>query len=147
MAGQQLAAVSEAVTARPAGALAPFVAGYTGYRQTGIGRGTHRGLPSPYLTLIFTWDEPVVVAAHPDPRQPAGSYQALAGGLHQVPALVSYDGSQSGIQVYLSPLGSRALLGLPAGALASLDVPAGDVLGPLAGRVCGRLGDAASWAE
>jgi hypothetical protein len=29
-----------------------------------------RGLPSPYLTLILTLDEPLVVAAHPDPSTP-----------------------------------------------------------------------------
>jgi len=26
----------------------------------------HRGLPSPYLTLIFTLDEPLTIEAHPD---------------------------------------------------------------------------------
>ncbi len=38
---------------------------------------THRGLPSPYLTLILTLDDPVVVRAHPDPREPPGSYASL----------------------------------------------------------------------
>ncbi|MEV4638916.1 hypothetical protein AB0J80_16335 [Actinoplanes sp. NPDC049548] len=43
--------VDEYVQARPAPVLRPYVAWYSGYRQAGIVPGTHRGLPSPYLTL------------------------------------------------------------------------------------------------
>ena len=43
----------------PAEPLRPYVAWYTGYRQRGVPPGRHRGLPSPFLTLIFTLDEPV----------------------------------------------------------------------------------------
>src|ERR1700735_3369325 len=57
---------------RPAEPLRPFVAHYTGYRQRGVPPARHRGLPSPFLTLIFTLDEPVILLAHPDPRQPPG---------------------------------------------------------------------------
>ena len=51
----------------------PLVAWYSGYRQEGVSAARHRGLPSPYLTLIITLDDPLTVAAHPDPRQPAVS--------------------------------------------------------------------------
>jgi len=54
------------------------------------------------------------------------------GGLHTAPALVTHDGRQSGIQLALSPLGARVLLGMPAAELASIDVEAADVLGRLA---------------
>ena len=70
----------------PAEPLRRYVAWYTGYRQRGLPPATHRGLPSPYLTLIFTLDDPLEVAAHPDPRQPPGRYDALIGGLHLTPA-------------------------------------------------------------
>ena len=73
----------------------------------------HRGLPSPYLTLIFTLDEPLTMVAHPDPGQPPGEFGTLLGGLHSTPALIAHDGAQSGIQVALRPLGARTLLGLP----------------------------------
>ena len=108
----------------PAEPLRPFVAHYTGYRQRGVPRARHRGLPSPFLTLIFTLDEPLVLLAHPDPRQRPGAYGTLLGGLHSAPALITHDGAQSGIQLALRPLGARALLSLPAGELADLDVPA-----------------------
>ncbi len=63
--------VWESVRYRPPPALRPFAGWYSGYRQAGLAPGRHRGLPSPYLTLIVTLDEPLAVAAHPDPRQPA----------------------------------------------------------------------------
>ena len=121
----------------PAEPLRPYVAWYTGYRQRGLPPATHRGLPSPYLTLIFTLDEPLTIVAHPDPGQPPGEYGTLLGGLHSVPALITHAGAQSGIQVALRPLGARALLGLPAGELAELDLPAEAVLG----GVCAELRD------
>ncbi|HJZ28258.1 MAG TPA: AraC family transcriptional regulator, partial [Streptosporangiaceae bacterium] len=77
------------------------MAHYTGYRQRGVPPALHRGLPSPFLTLIFTLDEPLVLLAHPDPRQPPGDFGALLGGLHSAPALITHDGAQSGIQVAL----------------------------------------------
>src|SRR5215472_16587692 len=123
------AVVDEHARYVPPRPLRRFVAGYTGYRQRGMPPGRHRGLPSPYLTLIFTLDEPLTIAAHPDPGQPPGEFGALLGGLHSAPALITHDGAQSGIQVALRPLGARALLGLPAGELADLDVPAEAVLG------------------
>jgi AraC-like DNA-binding protein len=58
-----------------------------------------------------------------------GSYDALLGGLHTRPALISHPGRQAGIQLSPSPFGARTLLGVPAGELASLDCPVGDVLG------------------
>jgi AraC-like DNA-binding protein len=137
--------VDESVRGVPAPALRPFIAWYSGYRQVGVPPGRHRGLPSPYLTVIFTLDDPLVLAWHPDPRQPPGSYRTLVGGLHTAPALVTHQGRQSGIQVHLSPLGARSLLGMPAGELASLDVDGPAVLGALADQITERLREAPDW--
>ncbi len=139
--------VDESVVRLPAPSLRPFISHYSGYRQAGIEPAQHRGLPSPYLTLIFTLDEPLTVAEHPDPRQPASDYLTLVGGLHTSPALVTHDGRQSGVQIALSPLGARAILGVPAGELAIIDVDGDDVLGPLAAQVQARIQEAATWPE
>jgi AraC-like DNA-binding protein len=139
--------VDEHSRRRPAEPLRPFVAHYTGYRQRGVPPALHRGLPSPFLTLIFTLDEPMVLLAHPDPRQPPGDFGALLGGLHSTPALITHDGAQSGIQVALRPFGARALLGLPAGELAGLDVPAEAVLGGVCAELRARALAAPGWAE
>jgi AraC-like DNA-binding protein len=140
------AALSESVQAAPAAPLRGLVAGYSGYRQDGVPPAVHRGLPSPYLTLIITLDDPLTVASHPDPAAGPGCYLTLAGGLHTAPALITHQGRQSGIQLALSPLGARALLGLPAAELASVDVDAADVLGSTARELHERLRAAPSWA-
>jgi AraC-like DNA-binding protein len=139
--------VDEYARGRPSARLAPHVAFYSGYRQRGVAPGLHRGLPSPHLTLIFTLDEPLVVEAHPDPRQRPGRYDALIGGLHLSPAVISHDGRQSGVQVALWPLGCRALFGLPASELAGLDLAAEDVLGAaVVAEIRERMSGAPDWA-
>jgi len=132
---------------RPGEPLRRYVAWYTGYRQRGIPPARHRGLPSPYLTLIFTLDEPLSIEAHPDPGQPPGEFRALLGGLHSAPALIRHEGAQSGLQLALRPPGVRALLGLPAGELADTDVHAEAVLGGVCAELRDRVMTAASWPQ
>ncbi len=141
------AVVDEHPWGQPSAAVAPFVAGYAGFRQAGVEPMRHRGLPSPFLTLIFTLHEPLFLAAHADARQPPGSYETLVGGLHATPALIVHDGWQSGVQLMVSPLAARALLGMPAGEVAGVDVDGEAVLGPLAAEVQDRLRCAAGWPE
>jgi len=77
---------NEYVQALPSPALRPFVAWYGGYRQQGLPPGRHRGLPSPYLTLIVTFDEPLVIAAHPaPPSRRAGTTRCSAGCTLRLP--------------------------------------------------------------
>lgn len=137
--------VDEAVRAAPAPPLRGLVGWYSGYRQRGLPAARHRGLPSPWLTLILTLDEPLSMAAHPDPAASPGDYPTLLGGLHVTPALIDIPGRQSGIQVAISPLGARVLLGLPAGALAGIDAHADDVLGADVREVHERLREAPDW--
>jgi transcriptional regulator GlxA family with amidase domain len=59
--------------------------------------------------------------------------------------VIVHDGAQSGIQLQVSPLGARALLGVPAGELAGLDIHAADVLGLLGTELPERLHAADSW--
>jgi AraC-like DNA-binding protein len=139
--------VDEYVRQVPAAPLRRYLAWYTGYRQRDLAPAVHRGLPSPSLTLIFTLDEPLFIAAHPDAAQAPGSFGTLLGGLHTSPALITHEGAQSGIQIALKPAGARALLGLPAGELTQLDLPADAVLGPAGARIYTRLREAASWPE
>jgi AraC-like DNA-binding protein len=125
--------------------LLPYVAAVTGYRQEGLPPGVHRGLPSPYLTLVVTVDEPLRLAAHADPRQPPMAYDALIGGLHTRPVLITHPGRQWGVQVSLTPLGARALLGATAAALASWDYLLTDVVGRPAIELTERVRAAADW--
>jgi AraC-like DNA-binding protein len=131
----------------PAARLRPFVSSYTGYRQAGGAPRRHRGLPSPSLTFIVTLDDPLVIEAHPDPRQPGASYDTLLGGLHTTPVLITNGGRQSGIQLALTPLGARALLGMPAGELANWDEDATRVIGGFAAELQERVRAQPTWPE
>jgi AraC-like DNA-binding protein len=126
--------------------LRPLVSWYAGYRQAGVAPRRHRGLPSPLLTFILTLDEPLVIAAHPDPRQPAATYDTLLGGLHTMPALVTHDGSWSGVQLGLTPMGARMLLGVPAASVANWDAEATDVVGGFATRLREVVAARPDWA-
>lgn len=137
--------LSEAVAIRATGPLGAVVGEHHGYRQRGVAPRRHLGLPSPFLTVIFTLDEPLRIAQHVDPAQPPGAYETLVGGLHTSPAVIEHDGTQSGIQLQLSPLGARALFGVPAGVLAGIDVCGTDLLGARASAVREQLCEAASW--
>jgi AraC-like DNA-binding protein len=155
MASAQLAMAGQADTGerfesarrRAIAPLRPFVAWYTGYRQTGGSPGRHRGLPSPYVTFIVTLDEPCEVAVPSNPREAPRAYGTLIGGLHKTPTIIAHPGRQSGIQLAVEPLGVRALLGLPASELANIDVSASDVLGPLADELHERVREARSWTD
>ncbi|WP_029434251.1 helix-turn-helix domain-containing protein [Blastococcus sp. URHD0036] len=138
---------SEFVVHRPTGPLRGLVADAVGYRQSGLEPGVHRGLPSPTLTFIVTLDDPLEIAAHADPAQLPGRYEAMVGGLHTSPALIAHPGRQAGLQLGLTPLGARRLLGVPAGELASLDCPLDDVLGPVARELVDRVRAAATWPD
>jgi len=122
---------------RDAGGLA-----YHGYDLRGGAPGEHRGLPSPFLTLVVTFGEPLSL------RGPDGApvrARAVLGGLHDAPATIVHDGRQSGIHVLLDPLAARALVGTPAGELAGRAVGADAVLGVDAAELADRVEDAAGW--
>ncbi|MDQ3762122.1 MAG: helix-turn-helix domain-containing protein [Actinomycetota bacterium] len=137
----------EMVVGRPRPRLNQLVVVYAGYRIEGAEPGVHHGLPSRHLTLIVTLDGTVDLAAMPDPTQPPASFTTLAGGLHTTPALISHNGYQHGLQLHLTPLGARVLLGLPASELANTVVDLGTLLGPVAGELVERLRSATTWTD
>jgi AraC-like DNA-binding protein len=139
-------ATVETVLGTPALPLRSIVGRYTGYRLLSA-PGLHRGLPSSKLTFIISLDDPVDIATMPGGAQSPARYQAFVGGLHSTPASIRHEGFQYGISVSLTPLGARALFGLPAGELAWAVVPLEDLMGPGSGTLIDRLVDAAGWHE
>lgn len=114
-----------------------------GYRAPAMPTGLHRGLPSPYLTLVVELRAPlrVTIAARPV------AAHGVVGGLHCSPALIDASAPQEGVQLALTPIGARALLGVPAAELRSLAVDLADVFGPGADVLVERLRDAPTWSE
>ena len=139
--------VVDVALGRPALLLRPYVERYTGYRLEGFAPGLHRGLPSRHLTFIVSLGDPVDIAVMPDPRQPPAALGAFVAGLHAGPTTIAHDGNQHGISLDLTPLGARALLGLPAGELAGIVVGLDALLGRAADRLADRLASVPTWAE
>ncbi|GAA4905073.1 AraC family transcriptional regulator [Actinomycetospora succinea] len=137
-----MAETADGRSGRPAGALAGHVA-YHGYDLRGGAPGVHRGLPSPYLTFIVTFGEPLTM------RAPDGSLvrrDVAIGGLHTTPESIVHDGRQSGLHVVLDPMAARALLGRPAAELAGVTVDGDAVLGAVAKELHERVEEADGWA-
>lgn len=140
--------VHEFVTARPAAGLRQVVNRYIGYRLLGFPAGLHRGLPSPNMAFIVSIDRTVDIVAQTDRTRPPHSYQTVIGGLHSSPALISHDGNQEGVAIQLTPLGSRALFGMPARELCDLSVEMADVAGAArAGELWERLQHTSGWRQ
>lgn len=68
-----------------------------------------------------------------------GRFDSFAGGLHDGPTLVENPGRARGVQVDLTPLGARALLGLPLAELGRPVVALDDLLGRRATELLERL--------
>ena len=124
----------------PAPALRPFIERYRGYRLSGFPAGIHKGVPSRHMAFMFSFDNPVETST-------GGSYWAFVGGLHTKAVDIEHDGTEHGIAVQLTPLGTRTVLGLPAGSLAGTVAPLDELLGPAATELYDRLAATADWTR
>lgn len=137
----------DSATRPPARALRPWVDRYLGYRMTGFPPGLHRGLPSAHLTFIVSIGPAVDVVRQTDPTQGPARYRAVLAGLQASSALIAHDGHQEGVAVELTPLGVRALLGVPARALWNTSVELADLMGGGGDELWERLQGPGSWTE
>lgn len=135
------------VARQPGPRVTPFVERYIGYRMAGHEPAVHRGLPSGHMTFIVSIDDPIDVVQQASDAQAPRTYRSVLGGLHGTPALIAHDGDQEGVAVELTPLGSRALFGMPAGALCDLALELQEVTGRIGDELWERLQHAAGWGE
>ncbi|MEU1115048.1 MULTISPECIES: helix-turn-helix domain-containing protein [unclassified Streptomyces] len=135
---------------RAAPRLDGMVVSAVGYRTAGQRPALHRGLPSPYLTVIFSLDGAIATGDSPDRATgpEAARTDIVVGGLHQSPAYVVQPEHEAGIQLAVHPLAARALLGVPAADLTGQLVVAGtDVFGARAAEVRERLCELDRWED
>ena len=137
----------EMVLRRPSAALSPYVDRYVGYRQDRLASGTHQGLPSRSMTLIISLADPVTVLSMPDPTATPQAFPGLISGLHAGPVTIAADRVQYGIHVELTPWAAGALLGHPAGVLASGIYDIRDVLGTRGSELLDRVREARDWTS
>jgi len=130
----------------PHPALTPYVEPYVGYAHVLDPDAVHHGVPSSSATVILAFDEPLDVQWLDDPAT-RGDHWTLASGLHLGPALVHTHGRQHGIQLALTPLGVRTLLGLPVGAIVRHMVGHEALPGGVPESLLARLAASPDWAS
>ncbi|WP_188726200.1 AraC family transcriptional regulator [Pseudoclavibacter endophyticus] len=109
-------------------------------------RAVHFGLPSTTATVILAFDEPLDTgwAAQPERSTP---FWRLAAGLHSRPSLVHTHGRQHGVQLALTPLGVRAIFGLPIAELSEGLAHHDELSAGIPAGLHERLADAPEWHE
>lgn len=130
----------------PHHALRPLLGPYVGYDDAPHPDAVHFGLPSVNGTVILAFEDPLDVSLAGRPGAGVRRW-TLASGLHTGPALIRTHGLQRGIQLSLTPLGSRVLLGLPLGPLASGLVGHEDLPRGVPDDLHARLAALSSWEE
>jgi AraC-like DNA-binding protein len=125
-------------------ALRLYVGDLSGYAYLGEPPELHRGLPSQHLTVVISLDEPLGIAW---PGSPVDKFHTAVGGLHSTAVRIGESPNLSGVQLALTPAGSRALLGLPSGELASTVVNVDRLLGRPAQELAERLRSAPTWEQ
>jgi AraC-like DNA-binding protein len=120
-------------------ALAPYVASLAAYDVDLGAPGVHRGLPGTTLTFVLPVGQPLEIGWRGKPASRAPRWSTVSG-LHPAPAEIHHAGTQVGVQLALTALGTRALLGVPAAALAGELVELDDVV-PALRHLPDRLAD------
>lgn len=94
-----------------------YVASIVAYDVDVGSAGVHLGLPSTTLTLQLASDGPLRVGWAPQ-HAAARDFWGMVAGLHTRPAQVTHAGRMTGVEVALTTVGARAVLGSGAAELA-----------------------------
>ena len=136
---------SDHAVSLPALVLRPYIAHYAGYYANGLLPGMHAGLPSRYVHIIISLDQPIDVVRMPRPSARAAAFTSFVSGLQDTPAIVRNASSVHGMHVFLTPFGVRALLGASPADLASCVLDLSDFWGRSAHDLIDRLRSAGTW--
>jgi AraC-like DNA-binding protein len=120
------------------------VAGYIGYVEDTNQPLRRREPATVDVTLILSFGPTLEVL---DLSGAGARHTSFVAGLSDAPVLIEHAGIQHGVEINLTPLGARRLLGVPMHELTNRVVELGDVLGPGADLLVERLDEAPGWAE
>lgn len=126
--------------------LRSYVRSFGGYRFKTRPLRT-REMPTGSLWLIVSFGDPLDIVTMADRRLAGARLVSFAVGLQDALAVTEHAGRQHGVQVELTPLGARAVLGAPPRELAGTCVGLDDLLGREADRLAARLAEAPDWAD
>jgi hypothetical protein len=127
----------EFVQRAPDPRLAGIVRRYCGYAEDGPAPTRRREVPSGRVVVILGLGPPL--------RVDGTERSSFVAALDDKPSLTEHAGVNSGVQLDLSPLGARRLLGVPMHELSTRVVPLSDVLGASADLFVERLAGTVSW--
>ncbi|HEX2283472.1 MAG TPA: helix-turn-helix domain-containing protein [Mycobacterium sp.] len=131
------------VSGTPHPSLRGVVLRYEGFAERVAGPVIIRELPCTFVPIIIDLDAGWTVAhrQHATPLR-LGSFIA---GITDGPVLVGHAGSARCLQVDLTPLGARRLIGMPMSELANQTVPIEAVFGRFGRDLVQRVGEAPDW--
>lgn len=116
-----------------------------GFRDRGMTTVGHRAIPHPAVTLALEFGAGPLIVDDAAGRQQRGS---LVAGLGFGPGAVQVRGENfEAVQVRLSPIVARAVLGVSPADLDGAVVALDDLWGRQASRIREQLSDASSWEE
>ncbi|MFI5508411.1 helix-turn-helix domain-containing protein [Mycobacterium sp. NPDC051804] len=118
---------------------------YEGYTERGGSPATIRELPCTFVPIIIDLDAGWTVAHREHARTGPLRLDSFVAGITDGPVLVGHGGSARCLQVDLTPLGARRLLGMPMSELANRTVPIDDVFGRFGSELVQRVADAPDW--
>ena len=126
----------------PHPALRGQVLRYCGYSEDTAAPLRRREVAAPELTVIFSFGPSIDVV---DAAGRGGRFRSFVAGLDDSYAETEHAGHQCGLELKLSPLAARRLLGVPGRELAGRVVALDDVLGRPADELAERLAGAPGW--
>lgn len=116
-----------------------------GFRDRGVTTVGHRAIPHPAVTLVLEFGSGPLIVDDAAGRQQRGS---LVAGLGFGDGAVHVRGEHfEAVQVRLSPLVARAVVGVPPGDLGGAVTALDDLWGRQAAYLCEQLSEASTWQE
>jgi AraC-like DNA-binding protein len=117
---------------------------YVGYSERWRGPLSRRETPECGVVLVLGLGPDLAVGragARPE------RHTAFVAGLHERPVRTEHEGVQTGVQVDLSPLAARAILGVPLREIANRTVELNDLLGAQAAELVDRMRELTAWTD
>jgi AraC-like DNA-binding protein len=132
--------------ASPSAWLRRYVHRYTAFTEPATRAAFRRQVPRTEIVMIFSLGDEFLVR---DPRTAGGGtmLRSFVAGLHDSYVLVSNTGGSHGIQVDLTPVGARMLLGVPMHEVANRTIGLEEVVGRWSTTAVARLAEAPSWSS
>jgi AraC-like DNA-binding protein len=122
------------------------VRNYSGYTEPAAVSQVKQ-YPHRNVVLILNLGDPLRVINPQDGARSGEFSEAFVAGLHQNRVFTEPTGVSCGIQINLTPVGARHLLGVSMDSVTDRSVSLEDVVGPSASETVGRLREAADWEK